>query len=701
MEGLKKTKDWIRLIIRRLPVDYRESFLRDTGKDNLLRSGLLCLVLVAISILIFVKSGVYEGESGAFSNLPLFITILSIGISTVVLSSSLVIYSKISGAPVWLIRLPALVISICSIWWGSYIGSFAPFGLTAALAFIIIELVIFSLFVLSFPEAIVILFNGLMAFSWFHFPGLPVADVSKLSFWIVSMTLVSTFAVSRIFYLRRLTFFLNWENISSMNNTLKREIKKHQQTLQELEIIKKDLDRQVSEKTRYLRDTNKRLQEEIAERSYADRVKSVLYRISGFVNQNDKLTDIVGSIHEQLRQILDVTNFMVGTYDSEQLQIEPVYQENTTESFEKFRLGRTLSSYVIRHKKSLVVNKKGIRDLVNSGEIEIVGYPANSWLGVPLMIEDRVVGILIVQSYKNGVIYDQSDLQLLEYVSEHLALAIDRHDVQSRLILAKEQAEESDRLKSAFLNNLSHEIRTPMNAIVGFSEMMAESDITDHQRQQYTSRVVENGNRLLTTLTKMIELAKLQAHQMAFEIEDLQVTGVFSSLTDEINQLVCQFGKPGLEIRFATEDNDDDLTFLADPARFKQLVLCLAENAVKFTETGYVEIGCRKYDPRQLLFWVKDSGVGMNTSELEHIFEWFIKGQLASENLYQGTGVGLTITKLIVELMNGQIWAESEPGKGSCFYFTLPATLSESILMVPERPLQNDNYEAETSVHAV
>jgi signal transduction histidine kinase len=199
----------------------------------------------------------------------------------------------------------------------------------------------------------------------------------------------------------------------------------------------------------------------------------------------------------------------------------------------------------------------------------------------------------------------------------------------------------------------------------------------------------------------MIELAKLQAHQMPFDIQNLEVGQVFSILRDEINLIICLFMKPGLEIRFVYDSKTEEMFFLADPTRFKQLVLCLAENAVKFTDHGYMEIGCRKYDQRQLLFWVKDSGIGMKNTELEHIFEWFIKGQKASEDLYQGTGLGLTITKLIVELMNGQIWAESEPGKGSCFYFTLPAVMPESIKMIPEIRDTPDSFETEHSAHAV
>lgn len=700
MDVLQHGKDWLSLKIKRIPVDYKDSFLRETGTENLVRLLFLCVVLIATSVLFFVKPGVYEVKTSSLPLSPLFINIIFTGIIAATFAGSRVIKSNINSCPVWLIRLPVIFVSVFLLWWGCFNGILEPFGLKPLVFFLICLIVVYFVFILSVAETIGIMLNGLLLFYWVNFSGInstiSIASISGLLFFL----LVAVF-VSRVFYYRRLTAFLNWENISSMNTSLKWEIKQHQQTLQELEAIRNDLDRQVSEKTSYLRDTNQRLQEEIAERSYADKVRTVLYRISGFVNQNNSLTDVIRNIHEQLRHILDVTNFLVGTYDSDRLEIEPVFQRNSTESFERYRLGRTLSSYVIRHKKSLLVNRKGIHELVTNGEIEIVGIPANSWLGVPLMVEDRVVGIVMVQSYKSNVIYDQSDLQLLEYVSEHLALAIDRHEVQSKLIKAKEQAEESDRLKSAFLSNLSHEIRTPMNAIVGFTEMLAESDITEMQRQQYTSRVLDNGQRLLNTLTKMIELAKLQAHQMPFDIQNLQVGQVFSNIKDDIHSIMGLFRKTDLDIRFACDLKTDQLSFLADPTRFKQLILCLAENAVKFTDNGYMEIGCRKFDQRQLLFWVKDSGIGMNNSELEHIFEWFIKGQKASENLYQGTGLGLTITKLIVELMNGQIWAESEPGKGSCFYFTLPAVMPESIKMIPEKRKHTDSFEIEQSGHAV
>jgi signal transduction histidine kinase len=701
MDGLLRGMDWVLWKIRRLPVEHKESFARDSGADNLVRLRLLSMVLVAFSLFFFIKPDVFGLESRSVSWSPFLVNSVYLLIVLSTLIVTFLLSRNVFRFPVWLIRIPVISFSVLQLWWACYMGSLMPLELNPAIFFTISVFVVYSTFILSIAEAVGILLNGLLAFYWFN---TYASDSEWLTLGVKStlgLFLMVAFLVSRVVFYSRVSSFLNWENISSMNSSLKWEIKNHQQTLKELEAIRNDLDRQVSEKTSFLRETNQRLQEEIAERGFADKVKAVLYRISGYVNQNSGLQETFHNIHEQLRQILDVTNFMVGTYDSERLEITPVYQDNSTESFNTYRLGRTLSSYVIRHKKSLLVNKKGIKDLVLSGDVEIVGVMADSWLGVPLMIEERVVGLLMVQSYKHTVIYDNSDQQLLEYVGEHMALAIDRYDVQSKLIQAKEQAEQSDRLKSAFLSNLSHEIRTPLNSILGFTEVMADPDFTDTQRQQYTSQVIDNGHRLLNTLTKMIELAKLQSNQMSMQIEDLEVGNALLRMRDEISPMLCISNKTNLEIRIACDPSTEKLTFRADFTRFKQMVLCLAENAIKFTEQGFMEIGCCKYDQRQLLFWVKDSGIGMNSDELNHIFEWFIKGQRASEDFYQGTGLGLTITKLIVELMNGQIWAESEPGQGSSFFFTLPAILPDSIQMIPDSRIIEDFSVEEQSVHAV
>ncbi|MFA6481286.1 MAG: ATP-binding protein [Bacteroidales bacterium] len=699
MDILSKVKTWLALTNSRLPVANKEPFYRETGAENLTRLRMLCLVWLSLSVLFFLSPEIFAGET---QTLPISLMMLNIlfGImAALVFTGSQILLSKVNILPVWLIRLPGTIFSISLLWWGSMAGNLLAFNLDPALFFIVCLFIIYGVLILSFAESIAILLNGLLSFFWFRYfvSGFPSLTAEGI---IWSFFVVLAFFVCRVAFYRRLSIFLNWDSISSMNLKLKWEIKKHKETLNELEIVKKDLDRQVIEKTKFLRETNERLQEEIAERRYADKVRSVLYRISGFVNQNDNLAEIIGNIHDQLRQVIDVTNFMVGTYDSGTQEIDPVYQENTMESFQRYFLGHTLSSYMIRNRRSLLLDKASTRDLVAAGKVEMAGIPAESWMGVPLMVDERVLGVIIIQSYKSTVLYDQADLQLLEYVSEHLAFAIDRHEVQSRLIKAKEQAEASDRLKSAFLSNLSHEIRTPMNAIVGFTEMIAEPDITEIQRQEYTSLVLHNGYRLLNTISNMIELAKLQVRQMPFVFEELEVGHLLSVLTTEIGPIASLFKKTRLETRLACDPDTGKCIFLADPNRFRQLMFCLSENAVKFTETGFIEIGCQPFEQRQLLFWVRDSGIGINPADMDDIFEWFNKGRKTSATLYQGTGLGLTISKLIVETMNGRIWVESELGKGSCFYFTLPLVNRSSLRLVPAVPNQNDFEGFEQSVHA-
>jgi signal transduction histidine kinase len=183
----------------------------------------------------------------------------------------------------------------------------------------------------------------------------------------------------------------------------------------------------------------------------------------------------------------------------------------------------------------------------------------------------------------------------------------------------------------------------------------------------------------------MIELAKLQANQMPFEITDLEVGIEMSAVEEDLQTIIGRLKKSDLEIRILHDTKASKIIFSADPDRFKQLMICLAENAVKFTDQGYIEIGCKRSDEQKILFWVKDTGIGIHSSDLVNIFDWFRKSQLAIDKIYQGTGLGLTIAKLIVETMDGQIWVESEAGKGSCFYFTLPTALPESVKLVPDK----------------
>lgn len=679
---------WFRRNFPRLPAESRNSFFRETGRENLLRLQLLSgiVILIACGFLFF-----------KISYIDKLLTVLFALISIMVFMVSRMPFIK-DPEKIIVQRLPVMIFSISLIWWSAVISRVDPLQIGHSGYYLLSLFVVFALFVTSAVETFILLFNGIVGFYVFIVTGSEVITFAESIGYLFFIG--TTLVIASVLYHARLVNFLNWENISSMNQSLKREVIMHNSTLKELEASKNDLDRQVIEKTRHLRETNQKLQEEIAERNYSDKIKGILYRISGYVNLNNELKDVFSYIQEQLSQILDVSNLMIGIYDPQTQEVTPAYQVDPNGKLEKYRLGRSLSSYIIRNRKSLLVDRKGIHELVAKGEIESYGVPADSWLGVPLMVETRIVGILMVQSFDQNCAYDRSDLQLLEYVGEHLALAIDRHETQKKLIQAKDQAEESDRLKSSFLANLSHEVRTPMNAIVGFTELLSESDLEATERNFYSSQILENGHKLLNTLTNMVELAKIHAKQMTFDVKEISVGSVLSRQVLEFEKLKSLYNKPSLEVVQYCDADIAESMFLADPLRFDQLFMCIAENAVKFTHQGTIEIGCQKFDSKNHLFWIKDTGIGMSDKELHQVFNWFTKGDKASEKLYRGTGLGLTIAKLLVESMKGKIWVESETGKGSCFYITLPSAMNPTIKMVPNLTISRKETGPTSAVSA-
>jgi len=679
---------WFRRNFPKVPAESRSSFFRETGRENLLRLQLLSgiLVIIACGFLLFKMPYVNKLITVLFA----LIAILAFMVSRL---------SVIKDPKKILVqRLPVMVFGLALIWWSAVISRVDPLQIGHSSYYLLSLFVVFALFVTSAIETFILVINGIAGFYLFIVTG--VEEISFAESVGYLFFIGTTLVIASILYHTRLVNFLNWENISTMNQSLKWEVIMHNSTLKELEAAKNDLDRQVIEKTRHLRETNQKLQEEIAERNYSDKIKGILYRISGYVNLNNDLKEVFPYIQEQLSQILDVSNLMIGIYDPVTQEVIPAYQVDPNGKLERYRLGRSLSSYIIRNRKSLLVDRKGIHELVAKGEIESIGVPADSWLGVPLMVETRIVGILMVQSFDQNCAYDRSDLQLLEYVGEHLALAIDRHETQKKLIQAKDQAEESDRLKSSFLANLSHEVRTPMNAIVGFTELLSESDLEATERTFYSSQILENGHKLLNTLTNMVELAKIHARQMSFEIKEVRVGDALSRQIAEFDKLKSLYNKPSLEIVRYCESDIAETLFAADPLRFDQLFICIAENAVKFTHQGTIELGCQKFDSRNHLFWIKDTGIGMSDKELHQVFNWFTKGEKASEKLYRGTGLGLTIAKLLVESMKGKIWVESEPEKGSCFYFTLPSASGPTIKMVPNLSIKAKDSGPATAASA-
>ncbi|MHC1703224.1 MAG: PAS domain S-box protein [Tenuifilaceae bacterium] len=245
-----------------------------------------------------------------------------------------------------------------------------------------------------------------------------------------------------------------------------------------------------------------------------------------------------------------------------------------------------------------------------------------------------------------------------------------RKENERELFLSKTRAEESDKLKTAFLSNLSHEIRTPLNAIIGFSSLLTDSDLSKTEKKNLSDVVYKNSNDLLKLIENLIEISEIETGQLTIKKTECNV----NKLMLELQETFLEEDKKGkaVKLNLRREIRADDFTILTDAVRLKQVLNNLISNACKFTEMGFIEFGYAFNDERNLVFYVIDTGVGIEPEKQKYIFNPFRQADDSNTRRFSGMGLGLAISKHIVEKLGGRIWLTSAPGSGSTFYFTIP-----------------------------
>ena len=250
----------------------------------------------------------------------------------------------------------------------------------------------------------------------------------------------------------------------------------------------------------------------------------------------------------------------------------------------------------------------------------------------------------------------------------------DRKKVEEELIKAKEKAEESDRLKTAFLQNLSHEIRTPMNAIIGFSELLNDSFGNKEKLSEFTNIIRQRSHDLLAIINDILDIAKIESGQLQVNTGECDIHALFEDLAEFFKEFQQRTGRADVRFLVRTDINRKDALILTDMVKLRQILINLISNAFKFTPQGTVIAGCKKDDDNHLLFYISDTGIGIPVDKQEAVFDRFTQlHQLEVKNA-GGNGLGLPIVKGLVKLLGGEIFLESKPGEGSTFSFILPCT---------------------------
>jgi PAS domain S-box-containing protein len=236
------------------------------------------------------------------------------------------------------------------------------------------------------------------------------------------------------------------------------------------------------------------------------------------------------------------------------------------------------------------------------------------------------------------------------------------------LVLAKKKAEESDHLKTAFLHNISHEIRTPMNAIVGFSLLLNESELSHDDCNRFTNIIIQSSNQLLSIITDIVNIATIEAGQERVREHEVNLNSLLALLLD---QFLAKNQNQNIVLSYTPTLANNQSYIKSDETKLNEILSNLIGNALKFTREGSIQFGYTVKD-NFLEFYVKDTGIGISVDMYEEIFKRFRQVDFFCERQFNGSGLGLSISKAYVELLGGRIWVESEPDKGSTFFFTIP-----------------------------
>ncbi len=286
----------------------------------------------------------------------------------------------------------------------------------------------------------------------------------------------------------------------------------------------------------------------------------------------------------------------------------------------------------------------------------------------------------------------KEDITYKKYSEFLLQLKNQEIEIQNEeLILAKNHAEESDRLKSAFLANMSHEIRTPMNGILGFVGLLKEPMLTGQQQKEYIDIIEKSGVRMLNIINDIIDISKIESGLMT-------IHKAASNINDQIDY-VFTFFKPEVEAKgmklSCTKSLPSEASMIeTDREKIFAILINLVKNAIKYSHEGYIEFGYVKKDDF-LEFFVKDTGIGIPKDRQEDVFERFIQADITDKMAKQGAGLGLSISRAFVEMLGGTIWVDSEEGKGSTFYFTIPYQKANEANSTAE----NGAKDAEIAIH--
>ena len=437
----------------------------------------------------------------------------------------------------------------------------------------------------------------------------------------------------------------------------------------------------VDQRTEELAQSNIKLKTQIQETESAKKLQTALFKISETSQLCSSEEELYSQLHKIIVRMMKATSFFIALVDKENnlFRFEYVVDEYD-DMIREIPIGKGLTSYVYEQEKIIHLDRDEIRRLEKEGAFESIGKFPTDWVGVPLFVSGEILGIMILQTYHGEYTYSEREIEILNFVSSHIAEALQRSRAERELKIANEdladktrKAEEASEAKSSFLATVSHEIRTPMNGVLGMLTLLSDTQLNRRQRD-YVSKISTSANSLLGIINDILDFSKIEQGKLALD-------NIKFSLFEMMDNIIDLFSSRINEKQLTLNINlSPDIKFerCGDSLRLSQILINLVGNAVKFTEEGYIHIIIEEPAVDRLKVSVIDSGIGIERTKREKIFGSFNQADGTTTRRYGGSGLGLSICQQLVTMMEGSIEVSGRVGKGSCFSFEVFMTRDDS-----------------------
>ena len=410
---------------------------------------------------------------------------------------------------------------------------------------------------------------------------------------------------------------------------------------------------------------------DITERKEFEEIQKAQYKISEAVHSTPNIMTLYKKIHDVVRELMHAENFYIALYDDKNELISfPYFVDEFDEPPKTRGLRKGLTEYVLKTGVDVLVDREKDEELKSKGEVELIGEMQSIWLGIPLKIEDKVIGVMAVQDYRNEKVYGEKERQILLFVSEQIAIAIDKKRSAEALEKYSEELNQLNITKDKFFSIIAHDLKNPFITLLGFSDMLIHEydELTEEEKLQYITEIRNSAKSSHELLENLLEWSRSQTGRLEYEPHQFDIYELVRRNFLLLNPMAKT---KGIQLICEVKENS---SVYGDFDMVNTVIRNLISNAVKFTNKGGEIRISTETENGFLKLCICDNGVGMDEIALNKLFKLGEQNTTRGTSKESGSGLGLILCKEFIEKNFGKIWAESKIGDGSRFNFTIPIT---------------------------